>query len=314
MLCPQMLPTTYQASRKHESQARRLSTSQAYCVSDSVDENHRTIIIALHDELQSHIHQRRPRVRLILHPIPRARLQSLEPQERQRLVPHRPHLEVKQDRGPAVLGEEQGRGPVRLPGQVQPPQLARDDERVHSLREADQRGEGRAVARGDGRRVQLQPERPAHHGDVRAERQRDPVAARLPVGQGADVRAHRRRRVRERGAELDREPGERVRVVAGPDLREVLEHAWVLGRVLARTEGEVAVSRPGQGLFDVGAATQANKGALTKRPPPLAHPSQRISGNRLVRVSNTRYNPSMYAWSVPGAGSSCMPRLLSHFT
>ena len=90
--------------------------------------------------------------------------------------------------------------------------------------------------------IQLVPEH-AEHRDRGAGRDRDDPA-RLMVGHGGHVGRHRRHRVHERRAPLDPEPLDRIRVVAGPGLRGVGQHAGVEAPTAAGARLEQDVREP----------------------------------------------------------------------
>lgn len=78
----------------------------------------------------------------------------------------------------------------------------------------------------------------------------------LTVGNITDVGAHGRRWVDETRAELDREPRERVRVVARPYLGEVLQHARVEPPAAARAALPEHVRKSGGELLEDAVETE----------------------------------------------------------
>ena len=118
-----------------------------------------------------------------------------------------------------------GRNRIRLPGLRQPVERPLRNDVVVSVIVGDLAADDVALRFIELVEVQFIPEGAGHRHDAAGfERCRPPG---LVVGTGRNVRPHRRRGIEQARAVLDLQPFDRVGVVAGPDLRHVVEHPGV---------------------------------------------------------------------------------------
>src|SRR5207249_7540349 len=170
-------------------------------------------------------------------------------------------VEAEDRLAPVVRHDHPGRlVTVAVERTAEPDEPAELDQLAVLTVERDLIADRRPLALGQAGRVQLVAER-AEERDRRAGRERrDPPD--LVVGHGRHMGAHRAQWVRERGAPLDRQPLDRVGVVARPGLRCVRQEPRVEATTAtgARLEQDLRERRPQPPVEPVEAEAEAVQG------------------------------------------------------